>query len=190
MASRLPSFLELRVRLDLQGLGQAWLRRGDTVCVVGEWSGDTGDVELESQLRGSFHLTRRLPLPNWTDTVHELTIWQRASSRGEGTPGGLNLLPVACSGCSTGCSGGITPGRAALEASSGPVDGTAVAGGSGSPLRRCRFCREVAYCSTACAEADGKRHAEAHALRLIFFSDHQAVLASDADYAALSRAEA
>lgn len=167
------------------------LCRGATVCVAGEWNGDTGDAELEAQLRGSFRLTHRLALPNWTDTVHELTIWQRATVDGDGAPVvGHNLLPVACSGCSTGCSGDITPAN--LEASTEPVAGIGAAGGGGmQALRRCRFCREVAYCSAACAEADSKRHAEVHAMRLMFFQDHQVddMGLPDADYAPLRQAD-
>ena len=154
------------------------MRRGDTVCVVGEWSGDTGDAELEKQLRRSFRLTRRLALPNWTDTVHELTIWQRAPCRGESAPDGDDHSPMACSGCGTGCSGGITTRREGLE------DIPAIRSGE-RPLRRCRYCREVAYCSVACAEADSGRHAEVHATRLIFFRDHVPAFDSDADYAAI-----
>lgn len=154
----------------------ASLRRGDTVCVVGEWAGDTGDAALEEQLRGSFRLTRRLALPNWTDTVHELTIWQRAPCGGGNDRFGDDLSPMACSGCS----GGITTRREGLEGSSVSVDGS-----GGRPLRRCRYCREVAYCSGACAEADSRRHAEVHATRLIFFKDHVPALASDADYSAV-----
>ena len=52
-------------------------RRGDTVCFVGEWCGDTGDPAFLHQLQTHFTLLERRPLPNWSDTSHELTIWQR-----------------------------------------------------------------------------------------------------------------
>lgn len=52
--------------------------RGDCVCVVGEWQGDTGDESFSAALLADWRLIRRVGLPNWTDTAHELAIWQRA----------------------------------------------------------------------------------------------------------------
>ena len=153
------------------------------MCLVGEWNGDTGDTKLEALLLGSFRLIRRLALPNWTDTAHELTIWQRVAHGEESAVADDCLLPIACSGCSTGCSGGITTRRAHSKVPDEPVAG--VRGGV-PHLRRCRYCREVAYCSVSCAEADSERHAEVHALRLMFFKNRETDLASDADYAASS----
>ena len=56
------------------------------MCVVGEWFGDTGDEAFTWQLLDSFCLVQRVPLPNWTDSAHELTVWERrvAGSRGGG----------------------------------------------------------------------------------------------------------
>ncbi|CAL8464285.1 g3820 [Coccomyxa elongata] len=51
--------------------------RGRCVCVVGEWLGDTADEAFAAALLRDWMLVRRVALPNWTDTSHELTIWQR-----------------------------------------------------------------------------------------------------------------
>ncbi len=49
-------------------------------------------------------------------------------------------------------------------------------------LRRCRFCRDAAFCSAACAADGDGMHRQAHALRLIFFSDCKPDFGSDVDY--------
>ncbi len=46
------------------------------MCFVGEWHGDTGDAAFMLQLQSDYQLERRIALPNWSDTAHELTIWQ------------------------------------------------------------------------------------------------------------------
>ena len=53
--------------------------RGDCVCVVGEWDGDTAERTFTAQLLAGFRLVDRCALPNWTDTAHELTVWERRS---------------------------------------------------------------------------------------------------------------
>ncbi|KAK9904746.1 hypothetical protein WJX75_001738 [Coccomyxa subellipsoidea] len=58
--------------------------RGQCVCVVGEWLGDTGDESFAAALLADWTLIRRVPLPNWTDTAHELTIWQRLPAKSSG----------------------------------------------------------------------------------------------------------
>ena len=50
--------------------------RGNCVCVVGEWYGDTAEPTFTAQLLAGFRLADRCALPNWTDTAHELTIWE------------------------------------------------------------------------------------------------------------------
>jgi len=40
-------------------------------------------------------------------------------------------------------------------------------------LRRCCYCRQAVYCSEACCDADSTRHAEMHALRMLFFRDRK-----------------
>ncbi len=47
------------------------------MCFVGEWYGDTGDAAFMLQLQSDYQLKHRIALPNWSDTAHELTIWQR-----------------------------------------------------------------------------------------------------------------
>lgn len=51
--------------------------RGNRVCFVGEWHGDTGDPAFMHGLQTGFELEHRIALPNWSDTAHELTIWRR-----------------------------------------------------------------------------------------------------------------
>jgi hypothetical protein len=52
-------------------------------------------------------------------------------------------------------------------------------------LRRCCYCKEATYCSAQCAAADAPRHAEAHALRLVFFQTRQMKFDSPVDFAPL-----
>ena len=40
-------------------------------------------------------------------------------------------------------------------------------------LRRCCYCRQAVYCCEACAAADTARHAEMHAMRMLFFRDRK-----------------
>lgn len=61
-----------------------------------------------------------------------------------------NLHVVSCTAC------GAANGKAA-----------------GAALHRCCYCRQAVYCSAACAAADACRHAQAHALRLVFFQHRQ-----------------
>ena len=56
------------------------------MCVVGEWDGDTAEPSFTAQLLAGFRLVDRCALPNWSDTAHELTVWER---RGDSE----NLLP-------------------------------------------------------------------------------------------------
>lgn len=139
--------------------------------MVGEWDGDTAEPTFTAQLQADFRLVQRHALPNWTDTAHELTIWERRSvavpqsaEDADGSDAGADdsALPasdvpslplVCCSACGVPHAG---------SAASHGTEGTAKA------LRRCRLCREVAYCSAACRRSHAKRHAELHALRLLF----------------------
>jgi hypothetical protein len=45
--------------------------------VIGEWCGDTADEAFAAVLLSDWRLVRRVPLPNWTDTAHELSVWER-----------------------------------------------------------------------------------------------------------------
>jgi len=39
--------------------------------------GDTGDASFTSAILEGFDLVQRVQLPNWSDTAHELTVWDR-----------------------------------------------------------------------------------------------------------------
>ena len=54
-------------------------RRGALIFVVGEWDGDTGTADFTSSLLQNFKLQKRVALPNWSDTAHELTVWSRVN---------------------------------------------------------------------------------------------------------------
>ena len=168
-----------------------WLHaccRGPCVCLVGEWDGDTAESTFTAQLQVDFRLIQRCALPNWTDTAHELTIWERrpvepAEAGPEQPDASVNeavndmadvsfapsLQLVYCSACD------VPHGRAAARA--GDKGGRRV-------LRRCRLCREVAYCSAECRRAHAKRHTEIHALRLLFLQRKMSYI-DDRDFADL-----
>ena len=202
--------------------------RGSKVCTVGEWRGHTGDDALSRLLLRDFRLDKRVPLPNWTDTAHELTIWQRrqpevasrepsqgalpaaalairaackdaagpprqpaavpdgTSTSGSGSPsvpvgaGEPQLAPLHCWTC--GSSGDGVSADLRLSVATGRHADPAV---DGCQLRRCQYCREVAFCSAACAAAGERTHRQAHALRLIFFAECQPEFDTDADYEGL-----
>jgi hypothetical protein len=101
------------------------------VCVIGEApGGDTGSRAFARALAAGFRLVQRLPLPNWSDTAHDLTIWERrraAPCSGPGRePGDLCGSPsdctseaalpaLACAACGGGAHGsgsGGAPGHA------------------------------------------------------------------------------
>ena len=45
-----------------------------------------------------------------------------------------------------------------------------------SNLRRCRWCKEVAYCSQACLLKDEERHRQLHSLRWVLHKSHKFLL--------------
>ena len=57
------------------------------MAVVGEWMGDTGDAFFTAALLEDFWLVQRVHLPNWSDTAHELTVWDRKQPPGPGKKG-------------------------------------------------------------------------------------------------------
>ena len=117
---------------------------GDVVAVVGEWDGNTGDALLARELRESWILARRVSLPQWGDTAHELTIWRR-KTRASGRAGaGAETRASAFAACRT-C--GI--------------------GDHERELRRCVYCRVVCFCSEKCSsDVDAeRRHSEEHVVR-------------------------
>ncbi len=57
------------------------------MCVVGEWGGDTGSSAFTASLLAGWRLVQRVALPNWPDSAHELTVWERRGSLPAGPPG-------------------------------------------------------------------------------------------------------
>ena len=47
------------------------------MCVVGEWGGDTGSGAFTAALQAGWRLVAHVALPNWPDSAHELTVWER-----------------------------------------------------------------------------------------------------------------
>ena len=117
---------------------------GDVVAVVGEWDGNTGDAALARELRESWNLARRVSLPQWGDTAHELTIWRRKTDSTERGGAGAETRASAFAACRT-CG----------------------AGDHERELRRCVYCRVVCFCSEKCSrDGDATRaHSEEHVLR-------------------------
>lgn len=58
---------------------------GQDVAIVGEWDGDTGTSAFVEHLCSHWRLRKVVQLPNWTDSAHDLTIWQRAEPGDAGT---------------------------------------------------------------------------------------------------------
>ncbi len=56
------------------------------MCVVGEWDGDTAEPGFTAHLLAGFRLRDRCALPNWSDTAHELTVWERRTDSAESHP--------------------------------------------------------------------------------------------------------
>lgn len=194
------------------------------MCHVGEWRGHTGDDGLTAALLRDFTLARRVAVPNWADTAHELTIWRRRhpyAAGGDEQPGQRGLVaeagdsalskvseagsqrdgpdaaddlpaerlhngrgieaaargqsePLQCWTCGEEQSG-TEPGARARGAASR-------AESAGHGLRRCRYCRDAAFCTAECAAEGEGLHRQAHALRLIFFNDYRPEFSSDPDY--------
>ena len=117
---------------------------GDVVAVVGEWDGNTGDAALARELRESWNLARRVSLPQWGDTAHELTIWRRKTDSTERGGAGAETRASAFAACRT-CG----------------------AGDHERELRRCVYCRVVCFCSEKCSRDDDatRAHSEEHVLR-------------------------
>ncbi|KDO28971.1 hypothetical protein SPRG_20076 [Saprolegnia parasitica CBS 223.65] len=66
--------------------------KGRYLIHIGEWYGETGDRQFECDVMKHFTLLQRIALPNYTDTAHEVTIWDRKATSSE-------LAIVACSSC-------------------------------------------------------------------------------------------
>ena len=121
---------------------------GDVVAVVGEWDGNTGDVVFARELRESWNLARRVSLPQWGDTAHELTIWQRKKTDSTER-------------------GGTRGAQTRVSASAFAACHTCGSGDHDRVLRRCVYCRVVCFCSEKCSrDVDATRaHSDEHALR-------------------------
>ena len=165
--------------------------------MVGEWDGDTAEATFTAQLQAEFRLVQRHALPNWTDTAHELTIWERrkvaspqleeASEASEPGVSDAEATVVEAEGAAMSASEELSmPSLPLLCCSACGVphrnesasEGTA---GTGKALRRCRLCREAAYCSAECRRLHAKKHAEMHALRLLFLQ-HKMSFTDDRDF--------
>ena len=150
---------------------------------VQEWDGDTADSAFAADLARGFELVRRIALPPWPDTAHDLTLWRRRGGGGNGlitVAKGASTAPLASASARDGvrrvetASGSVPPSLESCSACCGACKGRLAAAGAvagsvaGGHLRRCRLCREVQYCCTACAEAHRQAHARIHAMRLIW----------------------
>ena len=111
-----------------------------TVAVVGEWDGNTADGLFAEKLHAFFYLADRVPLPQWGDTAHELTVWQ-LRGKNDSIPNKSELPLKQCGWCSK----------------------------SETALRRCTLCRDNCgtFCSRKCCVLGVDNHAANHELRLI-----------------------
>lgn len=120
------------------------LDRGKCVCYIGEApGGDTGGATFHGALRARFRLAQRLPLPNWSDTAHELTVWERRAApppagAGGGAPDARNgpvlaaLPALACAACGADASAaGVCASAHNAGLAHKPVQGTASVSGRG-----------------------------------------------------------
>ena len=135
--------------------------RGDCVCYVGEApGGDTGGAAFHGALRARFRLAQRLPLPNWPDTAHDLTIWERRAAEmpaaaaggpagARGGPRGAALPALACAACAAN-PGGAEGFASARGAGCGeePLQGTSA--WSGRELQERPAPRRDAAAAEAC----------------------------------------
>ena len=166
--------------------GEAASSATAVVAVAGEWDGNTADGAFAEALRRRFRLVRRVPLPQWGDTAHELTLWtsRRRGGRYISSDDDASAADEtsACSMKSGDASDDPKARddpkvrddpKARFGSSSSdprPFARCAGCGASGSAaLRRCAYCREAAYCSARCAEEDRERHAGIHRARLVPF---------------------
>jgi hypothetical protein len=141
------------------------------VAVAGEWDGNTADGAFAEALRRRFRLVRRVPLPQWGDTAHELTLWtsRRRGGRSSDDDASADDQTSAYS-MKSGDASDDPKARFGSSSDPRPFARCAGCGASGSAaLRRCAYCREAAYCSARCAEDDRERHAGIHRARLVPF---------------------
>ena len=142
------------------------------LALVGEWDGNTADGAFVRLLTKHFSLTRRVALPQWGDTAHELTVWERKrlarDGPSAGAGGGARAAEEGVIGATlplkscAWCGGGRVEGDDEAEATTKRNDDEPF-------LRRCVLCRDDCgtFCSASCARLGAAKHAETHALRLI-----------------------
>jgi len=105
------------------------------VCVVGEApGGDTGSLAFAGALAAGFRLVQRLPLPNWSDTAHDLTIWDcRRPAPCSGPGREPNDLRASASDCTSEVAAPVDGRPAALPALACAACGGGAHGGGGTP---------------------------------------------------------
>ncbi len=105
------------------------------MCVVGEApGGDTGSLAFAGALAAGFRLVQRLPLPNWSDTAHDLTIWDRRRPAPCSGPGREpNDLRASASDCTSEVAAPVDGRPAALPALACAACGGGAHGGGGTP---------------------------------------------------------
>ena len=161
-------------REDSRGSGDSDHR---VLALVGEWDGNTADGVFARSLTRHFTLARRVALPQWGDTAHELTVWRRKRTRFERAAAAQVVDATLPLKSCAWCGGGRVEGDDEAEK-------TTARGGF---LRRCVLCRDDGgtFCSASCARLGAAKHAETHALRLIPTPDSRLVDWSDrGDYVA------
>jgi hypothetical protein len=124
---------------------------GSVLVHIGEWLGDTGNLQFERELACRWELISRVPLPTWGDTTDDLTVWRRRAPGCLADPNTHSLL--TCDACGAPARLGVGPGSAASVSS--------------VLLRRCRYCRLVSYCSAECAATHAREHTRIHDLKMI-----------------------
>ena len=155
---------------------------GDAIAHVGEWRGDTGHRSFEESLAMGWELSARMPLPNWGDTVEDLTLWRRRKAPLPTPPATHPVL--ACDAC--GKRAALAPaakvagGGTKRKAGGGVAGGGTADGAGGVRLRRCRYCRLACYCSAECEGAARKAHEQYHAVKQICL--HRALIFNGRDF--------
>jgi hypothetical protein len=57
--------------------------QGDTVAYVGEWMGQTASRAFEQELCKQFRCVKVVELPNFTNTIYQLSVWKKKATTGE-----------------------------------------------------------------------------------------------------------
>ena len=126
--------------------------KGNTLCYVGEFSGDTGTRSFEKLLVASFVCCEILSLPNWADTCYSLMIWRRKTSNNSANNdvGEQRTNPFRCSTC----------------------------GLSRSQMNRCRLTYNIYFCDIQCAARGKTIHFEELVMRSLVCKNYATNLKS------------